>query len=131
MTKRFSLKKLIRDLIPEIFQKANISLNYHIMSDEQYLKKLKEKLQEETLEVIEASSKEELIEEMGDLLEVIYALAKLQDIELNEVEKVRLQKKKVNGAFENRLYAESIELESSHPHVSYYEAKAHKYPEIE
>lgn len=131
MIKKFRFSKLIRDHVPEILKNKNASLKYHVMSDEEYLKRLNEKLMEETLEVLEASSREEFIEEFSDVIEVIYAIAKVQNIDVEEIERERVKKREVKGGFEKKFYADSIELHASHPHVAYYEAKAHKYPEIE
>ena len=63
--------KLVRDHIPEIIQSAGKSCTTEVLSDEDYLRMIDAKLDEELAEYHESGS----IEELSDLLEVIYAAA--------------------------------------------------------
>lgn len=98
--------KLIRDKIPEILQMEGKTIQIRIMDEAEYQNSLKQKLLEETLESINASSTQELTEELADLFEVIYTLLKTYDISPSEVEKVRLQKREKKGGFEKRIYSQ-------------------------
>ena len=62
--------KLVRDKIPEIILKDNELPTTRILDDEEYIKELNRKLQEEVNEYLEAEN----IEEMVDILEVIRAI---------------------------------------------------------
>ena len=48
----------------------------------------------------EASSYEETVEKFADLLELIYAVLPLHDSSIEELEKVRLTKRKKRGGFD-------------------------------
>lgn len=59
----------------------------------------------------EAASKEELIKEMADVLEVLEALQKTFGIDIKEVERVKDKKALSNGKFERRIFLEYVEKE--------------------
>ena len=71
----------------------------------EYIKELDKKLLEEAHEFIEEHS----IEELGDLMEVIFSIMKLEKIETNEVEKSRIDKKNKKGGFDNKIYLNFVE----------------------
>ena len=47
-------------------------------------------------------------EELADLLEVIHAIAKVKNISLEEVEKIRQEKRNKRGGFEEKIYLEDV-----------------------
>ncbi len=74
-------EKLVRDKIAEfVLKERGEVLNTRVATPEEYPQLLKNKLVEETQEVLEANTKEELAEELGDLMEVMKALAEKEDI---------------------------------------------------
>ncbi len=89
--------KLVRDKIPEMLDKKNISYVKRIATFVEYKKELIKKLQEEAKEF---SVKGEA-EELADVLEVIRALKKLP--EYKNVEIVRKKKLKERGGFNKRI----------------------------
>jgi len=100
--------KLVRDRIPQIIKDSGSSLITHIASDDEYQKKLKRKLQEEINEFFEDSN----IEELADILEVIYALCDLYKIDKNKFEQTRKKKAKERGCFRDKIILE--ETKSRH-----------------
>lgn len=94
------MKKLVRDKIPEIFQNPNIEI---LTNDSDFYSSLKDKLFEEISEFYEAANKDELIAEMGDVLEVLYAICDFKNIDIKDVEKKRLEKLKERGGFKKRI----------------------------
>ena len=99
--------KLVRDNIPEIIEKDGEKPITHIAEDEEYEKALMEKLQEEVNEFLTEPSKKE----MADVLEVLYAIAKLKGFDLDEVEKVRQERTEKRGGFEKKIILERTEKE--------------------
>ena len=84
-----SYDKLVRDRIIDIIIANGESPVYHTLSDEEYLKELHKKLIEEANEFVEADNPEEL----ADLLEVVYAIAMHKNINMEEVEQIRVKKR--------------------------------------
>lgn len=102
-----SYGKLVRDKIIDIIKSNGENPKYHTLNDEEYLKELHKKLFEEANEFIEEDSPEE----MADLLEVLYSIAKVKNISLQEVEDIRLKKREKRGGFDNKVYLETVEKE--------------------
>ena len=100
-----SYGKLVRDKIIDIITANGEKPIYHTLSDEEYLNELHKKLFEEANEFVEEDSPEEL----ADLLEVIYAIAKHKNINMKEVEKERVKKREKRGGFEDKIYLETVE----------------------
>jgi len=100
-----SYGKLVRDKIIDIIKANGEIPKYHKLSDEEFLNELHKKLLEEANEFIEADDPEEL----ADLLEVVYAIAKHKNIDMKQVEDIRLKKREKRGGFENKIYLEGVE----------------------
>lgn len=96
--------KLIRDKIPEIIKEDDEEPITHIANDDEYAQKLKEKLEEEAKEFIEDDD----IEELADILEVIYAICEFRGVDFQRVEKIRQNKKEERGGFSNKIILEEI-----------------------
>lgn len=105
MKKEFN--KLVRDKIPELIEeKGEYSLT-RTLNEKEYEKALYDKLLEEVSEVINTNKKEETEEELADLLEVVRAITDFKNIDVSDVEKLRISKKKKRGGFYKRIYLES------------------------
>ena len=97
--------KLIRDKIPEIMDAKGVSYEVRELSDEEYIEKLNEKLQEELDEFLSAKP-EDQVEELADLVELVYAILANKGVTIDEFEAVRLQKQEKRGGFEQKLLLE-------------------------
>ena len=100
-------EKLVRDNIPDIIKKNGEEPIIEILDNERYKEELEKKLQEECMEVINAKGNDR-IEELADLLEVMYSLTELEDKIMEDVEKVRIEKKLKRGAFSNKIYLKGV-----------------------
>lgn len=92
--------KLVRDNIPEIIRNNNETPIIKILSNDEYLRELKSKLQEEVDEFLASND----ITELADILEVVDALSTANNSSLNEVMDIKIQKAKKNGKFENKIF---------------------------
>ena len=94
--------KLVRDKIPEYIISKGGKPVTHIADDVEYWQKLKEKLQEEVKEFIEAES----IGELSDVLEIIDAILDFKKFDKKELEKVKSKKAEERGKFKNKIILE-------------------------
>lgn len=97
MTKIYN--KLVRDRIPEIIGLAGAECKIRVLSDEEYLKMIDSKLDEELAEY----HKDQNIEELADILEVVRAAAVARGYTVEELEKAREEKAEKRGAFKDRI----------------------------
>lgn len=99
--------KLVRDKIPEIIESNNEVPITRILNDKEYKVELERKLYEEYREVIGASGMDR-IEELADMLEVMKALAFLENKTLDDVIEVAREKETKRGAFNKRIYLTKV-----------------------
>ena len=97
--------KLVRDKIPDIIENSGRKAIYHLLSEAEYLIALDEKLFEEVNEYQADKS----LEEMADVLEVLYAICKARGYSIEELEGKRLEKLIHRGGFEKKLFLEYSE----------------------
>ena len=96
--------KLVRDRIPEIIEAYGKSCVTEILSDKAYLRLVDAKLDEELAEY----HSDQNIEELADLLEVIYAAAMARGYTLEQLESVRAAKAEKRGAFANKILLKEV-----------------------
>ena len=97
--------KLVRDLIPQIISQAGHIAHTHILDESAYLHALEEKLLEETNEYLQTPCTEEL----ADILEVMEAICRARGYDMQQVLRIKTEKQKERGAFNNRIFLESVE----------------------
>lgn len=91
--------KLIRDRIPEIIVQNGQTARVRRLTEQEYLEKLDRKLDEELAEYHADGN----VEELADLLEVIYAAALARGCPAEELDRIRRDKAVKRGAFEEKL----------------------------
>ena len=96
--------KLVRDRIPEIIESSGNTCVTEILSDEDYLRMIDAKLDEELAEY----HKDQNIEELADLMEVIYAAAIARGYTLEQLELVRAEKAAKRGAFAKKILLKEV-----------------------
>ena len=89
--------KAIRDKIPEIIKESGKNCNVKKLDDSEFLVQLEKKLVEELAEYQESKN----VEELADVLEVIYRISNLKGFDLD---KARLEKIEKRGKFEKNLF---------------------------
>lgn len=98
--------KLVRDRIPEIIETSGETCKIKILSDDEYLKMIDAKLDEELAEY----HRDQNIEELADLLEVIRAAVIARGYTIEELESIRADKAEKRGTFKKKiLLIETIE----------------------
>lgn len=99
--------KLVRDKIPEIIKADECEPITRVLNDEEYRQELLQKVSEEAQELLEASSTESL-NELADLLELIYSILEVDNITKEELEKARIQKLSERGGFADKIFLEKV-----------------------
>lgn len=94
--------KLVRDRIPEIVKADGRTPKYRFAKDKEYYDFLVKKLEEEVAEF----KKERDSEELHDILEVVYAIAKQNGISAKELEQKRKEKAEKRGSFDKKIILE-------------------------
>ena len=99
--------KAVRDRIPKIIRDSGASCTVKHLGDEEFLPFLERKLVEEVEEYGESGSVEELV----DLVEVVYRILELKKVSVEVFNEMREEKAKKRGRFErNTLLLEVKEL---------------------
>ena len=96
--------KLVRDRIPEIIEVGGSTCMTEILSDEEYLKMVDAKLDEELAEY----HQDQNLEELADLTEVIHAAVIARGYTLEDLERVRAEKAAKRGEFEKRILLKEV-----------------------
>lgn len=101
-TKKYN--KLVRDRIPEIIERSGKICSFITLSPESYLQMLDAKLDEELAEY----HQEQNLEELADLLEVLYAAAQARGYSLEQLEEARREKAARRGSFEKKIFLQEV-----------------------
>lgn len=96
--------KLVRDKIPDIISENGRTPITRILNKDEYAEALQQKLKEEVAEYLESGE----IEELADITEVIYALAKTQGIDQKSLEEIRIKKRTQRGGFDERIFLSRV-----------------------
>ncbi len=131
--KTFKFDKLIRDnFYQKILKDNNVSFKLkNLSNNEELLDYFKLKITEEANEVAGADSKEHLIEELADCLEVIHGFAKILGLNFDDIETARQHKLIKRGGFSGGIVVDTISLTENHELAQYCLKYSDKYPEIE
>lgn len=100
--------KLVRDKIPTIIEESGKEAVTKILDDDIYEMELFIKLQEEIQELLGAYFIEEIAEELADILEVIYAIAKVKGLDREVLEEVRKKKADERGSFDKKIFLQLV-----------------------
>lgn len=96
--------KLVRDNIPEIIEASGKTCVTEVLLDDEYLKMIDAKLDEELAEY----HKDQNIEELADLLEVIRAATIARGYTIEDLENVRVEKAAKRGGFVKKILLKEV-----------------------
>lgn len=94
--------KLVRDKIPEKIEKNGEIAITRTLNDDEFKLYLEKKLLEEVKEVIDGS-KENKLEELADLYEVIITYARIYKINLEDIINQAKEKNNLRGSFNKKI----------------------------
>jgi len=99
------VNKLVRDNIPSLIVENGEMPNFRILDDKELLEALNDKLLEEVGEYRESKN----LEELADILQVIYSISEIIGGGPRELEYLRYEKAAERGAFKSQMFLESID----------------------
>ena len=97
--------KLVRDKIPAIINAQGKTVKTRVLDDEEYLTALEAKLDEEVGEY----HRDKNLEELADILEVVYALSEHSGHSKEDLLEVYEKKNRERGGFRDRVFLISNE----------------------
>lgn len=106
MEKEKIYNKLVRDRIPEIIENDGEIPFVRTLNDSEFKRELERKLLEEYNEVLSAGNREERLEELADMLEIITALSLMENSNLETVISIMEEKRKKKGGFSKNIFTE-------------------------
>ena len=97
--------KLVRDNIPQMIKAQGETPHIRILSQDEYLCCLRSKLNEEVAEYLESGS----LEELADILEVVYALTEAEGYSTVDLLSAYEKKHSERGGFTGKIFLISKE----------------------
>lgn len=102
-------RKLIRDRIPEIVEARGLRCRTRRLSPAAYARALKKKVIEESRELLDARGRDEVLNELADLRELLDACRRTLGVGPGAFERIVKEKRRARGAFRKRLFLEYTE----------------------
>ena len=94
--------KLVRDKIPDIIKAEGRKIKTRTLDDQEYRNELNKKLQEEVKEYLDDNN----VEELADIVEVVYGILSSMEVSIEEFENIRKSKVEKRGAFFDKVFLE-------------------------
>jgi len=128
--RKFKQNKLWRDKIVDLMEHNGSKVHWKRLNDDEFSAQLKIKFIEEAEEVYNANTRKALIEELGDILEVISSLCDAHKFTLQDIIDVQQRKHEERGGFNGRKFVTIAEHTIGSYGEKYCLADPKKYPEI-
>lgn len=126
----YRFEKIVRDLTPEILKKEGATVHLKKLTEDEKIQALKDKLREEVEEIYQSNTRDDLIEEVADFLDVLDVTLSQKNISWQEIENQRQTKKEKRGSFNACTYVKSIDIQTNKPAHQYFEEKPRDYPKL-
>jgi predicted house-cleaning noncanonical NTP pyrophosphatase (MazG superfamily) len=107
---RIKYDKLVRDRIPDIIRQAGKTPTVRVADPTELTQLLEAKLKEETEELLAPTA--DRPKELADILEVLHALARQEDMSPDDLEDLRRRKAKDRGGFKEGIVLLEVDSNS-------------------
>ncbi len=104
MTERIYYNKLVWDNVPDIIRKKGHNCEVRELGDDEFRLELLKKVEEEASALPETASKQELIDEIADVVTVIEYIKKLEGISDLDVADALERHARLRGRFERKQF---------------------------
>lgn len=101
--------KLVRDKVPEIMRAGGEEPKTRVLDETEYKKQIRLKLLADAGEVRVAASRDDLVKELADVLEIVESIAAVEGIPLEDVRSTQTARRAERGGFGGRTYLVSGE----------------------
>jgi len=101
--KAVTYNKLVRDRIPEIIAASGSEAKTRVLSEDEFVQALRDKLVEEAQEAAPSTARSDLLNEAADVLEVLYTLINRLGLCLADIESFRQKRALDRGGFQERI----------------------------
>jgi len=128
--RKFYQNKLWRSKIAEQKEKNGAIIHFVELSDAEYSEELGMKLIEESEEVLNANSPDEMMSEVVDILEAIDCLLALHNVDYADILALKEQKKSQSGSYSDRKVVEYVEYPDGSEDALKCLENSEKYPEL-
>lgn len=128
--RKFRQDKLWRDKAVDLMEQIGSKVHWTKLDDDAFSEQLKVKFLEEAQEVCRAQTKDSLLEELADVLEVMHAFCDLHSAALQDVICLRDKKYQERGGFQERKFVTVAEHPIGGFGENYCLNDPEKYPEI-
>lgn len=108
-TNIITYNKLVRDKVPSIIENSGHKANFRVLNEDEYTHALKDKLIEETYELINAIKRSEIIEELADIATVLMSIMSDYGITEETVIDTANKKAEEKGLFTQGYFLKSVE----------------------
>lgn len=122
----FRLNKLVRAKLVDLYRQQSQVPSYRLLDQQELKKALLMKLVEEVHEL----SKENLVEELADIEQVLDDIKVAYKIDNNEIKAAKQAKLTHKGGFSEGVFIETIQLQDDDKWVAYYRASPELFEEI-
>lgn len=102
--KEIIYNKLIRDRIPEIIAANHQTAEIKTLNKKEFIKESRRKILEEARELNEGSGRDNLVEELVDIQEIIDAILKEKKLKFSEFRQIQTKKRQKRGGFKKKLF---------------------------
>jgi len=127
----FQFNKLVRDKLPAVYTELNEKIVFRKLRGVELLRRLGEKLLEEVAEIpFEEGTREQIIDELSDVEQVMDDIKAQLDISDEEIRAAKSKKFAKKGGFSDGIFVETIELTDDDEWVKYYRQEPNKYAEL-
>lgn len=101
--------KLVRDNIPEIISRSGGTPHTRVLNDTEYKQALRAKVIEESYELSQAITTDDILNELADVFELLYTIARVENLSINDIMIQRTKKLETNGGFDQKIFLEATD----------------------
>lgn len=126
----FKYNKLVRDKMVERSEATGSIVHWQKLNDTDFEQALRIKCMEEAEEIFSAGTKQDLLEELADMLEIMNAFCDIYEVTLQDVVAIQKEKYQERGGFKDHIFISTAEHQVGSFGEQYCLADPTKYPEV-